>query len=507
MPQASHGPADSTLEMRTLLAEHEQLFTENLEYMAVLSRYARALGLCSTLGLEALAERIVEGLCLETRAQGGLLWIARDDRGGSLRLATVRGVLKARDELETISAEAPPIGLEALRDAGSGAFRGPPATGAGAGTGEALYVRLRHGGRLLGVARVSDRLDASAFDARDLAGAEQFAEIAALALSNALRFRTMERSSLRDPRTRAYTPAFFDGVVATELEKAHRFGRHFSLLEIELSGMPAVRARLGEAAASVLVDAFAERLQQALRGTDICAVDGETRYRLLLAETDALGAAALKRRIRSLVEPAVPGGAGDAAVPTLRLAATTFPADGTRVAELTRCLARRLEEEGRSVARVLERECRSFAESRLRLLREAGAVPPQLPEQALRFVLDELRQRPHQRGLTWISPGASLRTAALDGLARLRGRALRSEIVLLGDEDPQALLGVPATCIPARRLGPRAPFLVHLGETQTYACLRERDGEDSPVFHSSDRVLVEHLAFQLQRDLGRQIAA
>jgi GGDEF domain-containing protein len=508
MSQAGHRTADPSLEVRTLREEHEQLVSENLEYMGVLSRYARGLGLCSTLALEPLADRIVEGLCLETRAQGGLLWAARDAIGGPLRLTTVRGVVKPGDEPELLSAEDPPPGLEAVRESGSGAFAGPVSLGAGAaGAAEALYVRLRHAGRLLAVVRVSDRLDAAGFEARDLAAAEQFAEIAALALANALRFRSLEQSSLRDPRTHAYTPAFFEGVVATELEKAHRFGRHFSLLEIELSGLATVRQRFGEADAALLVDTFAERLQQALRGTDICAVDGESRYRLLLAETDALGAAALKRRIRGLGELLWPAETRASAVPALRLAAATFPGDGARLDDLTRCLARRLEEETRSLARVLEREARSFAESRMRLLREGALVSPQLPEQALRFVLEEVRRRAHERALVWVCPGADLHEAALDELSRLRGRAIRAEIVLLSDEDPQALLGIPVTCLSRRRSGARGPFLVYLGEAPAYACLSERDGDAAPFFHSSDRELVEHLAFQLQRELGQAPAA
>lgn len=484
---SSAGPSGPSpdLELRSLRAEHEQLLAENLEYMGVLSRYARALGLCATLSPDALAERIVEGLCLETRAQGGLLWMAEDGPGSELSLVSVRGVVKAHDEPERLAPDALPAALAAER-------HGEP--------GESLSIPLRHGGRLLALARVRDRIDAERFDARDATAAEQFAEVAALALGNAVRFRDLERRSLRDPRTQAFTLAFFDGVVATEIEKAHRFGRHFSLVEVELSGLASVRRRLGEDAASVFVDGFAGRLQQALRGTDLCAADGEGRYRLLLAETDALGAAVLKRRLRTLVEPAVASGSGDTSI---RIASATFPDDGTRLDALRRRLARRLDDEGRSPARALERESRSFAESRRRLLRDAGPVPPQLPEQALRFVLDEVRRREHERGLVWISPGAGLHAITLDELARLRGRPVRADITLLCDDDGVDRLGLPVTRIPSRRAGTRAPFLVYLGETPAYACLRERDGDGAPFYHTSDRSVVEHLAFELQRDLGR----
>jgi len=58
--------------------------------------------------------------------------------------------------------------------------------------------------------------------------------------------------------------------------------------------------------------------------------------------------------------------------------------------------------------------------------------------------------------------------------------------------------------VSARRAGTRAPFVVYFGEGPAYALVRDRNerGGSPPWFHTSDRSLVEHLAFQLQRDLG-----
>jgi len=488
-------PRDS--ELRSLREDQARLVSENLQYMGVLSRYARAFGLCGTLGLEPLCERIVEGLCLEARAQGGSLWVAADPAGSRLGLAAVRGVLQPHDEPDALRADEIP-GLAAGE---RGAFVGP-----GPGGADALFVPLRSGGRLLAMARVSDRVDAAEFDDRDRAAAEQFAEVATVALANALRFRELEHRSLRDPRTGAWTPAFFEGVARTEIHKAQRFGRCLSLLEIELAGLPAVRSRLGEAAAAVLVEGFASRLQQALRGSDLCAVEGESRYRLLLPETDALGAAALKRRLRGLVEPEMPAVDGPP-TPTLRLAAVTFPRDGGSLEALGAVLARRLDEEGQSLARVLETEARNFAESRQRLLQRGHALPPRLPEQALRFVLGEVRRRSHERALLWLAPGRELEPVAVEELSRLRGARVRAEIVLFSDHAPRGLAGLPASSLAPGRAGTRSPFVVYLGDGPAYVLLRAREAEPAVCFHSSDRVLVEHLAFQLRRDVGAEAAA
>ena len=78
---------EKILKRRRLHDEHARLMAENLEYMGVLSLYERAASLFSTLSLEPLAERLVEGLCLETGAQGGVLWVA--DELGSTRLRLI----------------------------------------------------------------------------------------------------------------------------------------------------------------------------------------------------------------------------------------------------------------------------------------------------------------------------------------------------------------------------------------------------------------------------------
>ena len=60
---------ETVLQNRRLKNEHARLLAENIEYMGERSLYERALGLFSTLSIDALAMRIAESLAIETRAQ------------------------------------------------------------------------------------------------------------------------------------------------------------------------------------------------------------------------------------------------------------------------------------------------------------------------------------------------------------------------------------------------------------------------------------------------------
>jgi GGDEF domain-containing protein len=160
-------------------------------------------------------------------------------------------------------------------------------------------VPLRRGSTTLGLLRLTDRLDGGEFGDPQRAAAEKFAGFAGQALDNAQRFRTLERRSFRDPVTKAYTRAYFDDVTNNELRKAARFGRTFSLLRIELAGLGDYRSRASEAEFSSFAEAACACVARALRATDLLAAESDTRFCVLLPETDALGAAVLKRRIRS----------------------------------------------------------------------------------------------------------------------------------------------------------------------------------------------------------------
>ena len=102
------------LERQSLRDEHARLVEENLEYMGVVSLFERATGLFSTLAVEPLTERLLEGLCLETRARTGVLWLAEGIGSESLTLVGVRGPVRLDGSVFFgLTAIDPTIGLSA----------------------------------------------------------------------------------------------------------------------------------------------------------------------------------------------------------------------------------------------------------------------------------------------------------------------------------------------------------------------------------------------------------
>ncbi len=493
---------EGVLQRRRLRDEHSRLVAENLEYMEVLALYERAVGLFSTLSIEPLAERLVEGVCLETRAQGGVLWVVKSQGDSHLELVGVRGLIRVEEESVELAVNQLGPAFAPLLEEGLSILQ-PWERGESGST--ALYLPLQAAGELVGILRLSDKLEGAEFDERDRAAGEKFARLGAIAVWNALRFRSLERRSFRDPTTKAYTHAYFEDAVRNEIQKANRFGHHFSIVRVDVGAIGELGRETTQSQLARWLEDVVHHVGQALRTADLLAVESETRFCVLLPETDTLGSAVLKHRICEIIRGSgVLDDLESGRAAELTLAAATYPTDGTQLEALDRVLDRRLQAHRDSLVQRLDLEGKTFKQSVDALIDQAEPARPELPGQITEFLLEEVQRRRADRGLLVVQPGAGLLPLVKEHLARLSGSEIETDIVVLCDTDEDGVSGAPATWVPSGSAGGERPFLLYYGEGPAYALVTQEQQQDAwlPLFHSDDRRLVEHLAFQLQRDLG-----
>jgi diguanylate cyclase (GGDEF)-like protein len=490
---------ETLLQGRRLKAEHARLLAENIEYIGERNLYERALACLSALAVEPLAMRVVEALCLETRAQGGVMWVSGDAGGDALDLAAARGLVRVADEPETIALADLPAAL------GQGERTALAEWGDGAAPGLALYAALRRDGRIVGAVRLTDKLEGQEFDEVDRICVEKFLRFADVAVSNALRVRALERRSLQDPGTGAYSFDYFRDVVRNEIEKANRFGRRLALLEIDLGPLDALGGSLGEQALRDWLAGVAEHLGRMLRATDLLASDGAQHFYMMLPEADGLGGSALKRRaLRALERSDLFGQLAPELRPRPRIGIAIYPSDGVQLEALLGALdARTAEQENSRVARLgLDRM--SLAAALQALVRHGAPERPETAEQIARFVLGEAARRPRERNLLYAVPGRALSRAVREGLTALADVETRTDVVVIAEGEAPPV-SAPALSWVSERLAPGLPpCLVHFGDGAAYALVREEGPHGAParLFHTSDRNLVEHLAFRLQEEIS-----
>ncbi len=490
---------ESILDRRAMRAEHDRLVAENLSFMGHFAQYERALGLFATLSIEPLADRLVEVMCLETNAHGGVAWLARSLEDDALKLTGAGGLIRVDDELGELVLADLPEPLQDLVDPRTRSLVAPGLEGR-----PQLYVPLRHNGRLLGVVRLSDRLDGADFDAADREVAERFGLFAAQAVSNALAFRALEQSSFKDPTTRAYTKAYATDAIRHELSKAKRFGRPLSVVRLRLDPIAPLREALPRERFTAFLQELVSTLEGALRNTDLLAAEGEHQYLVLLPECDSLGAVVAKRRIRACLEGCAALLAIDSLErPAVLSAMATFPSNGSDLPALEACLDRRIDEDRTSLLRADQLESTPFRGLVETLLADAAPGRGRIGEQMTRSLLGEVARNPHHRGLLFVAPREGRTTGLRDDLVELRGLNPRTEVVIVADRDDQLLPGVPVTWVSPLRVGAEQPFVVYVGEGASYALVEEGGAEGEPsTYHTADPVVVEQLAFQLSRDLG-----
>ncbi|MEZ4330472.1 MAG: response regulator [Myxococcota bacterium] len=485
------------VERLRLRSEHARLIEENLEYMGIVSLFERATALFSTLAVEPLAERLLEGLCLETRAQTGVLWLAPENGSDALALVGMRGMVRTESEPKSISLEE----IEAAWCPGLAGARSEVAVlPEDADASEALFVPIRAGTDGIGVARLSDRLHGEGFPAADRTMAEKFAELGGIALGNAMRFRALERRTLRDADTRAYSRAYLDDAIRNEIHKANRFGHRFSLLRLDLEPRDAGRPAPA-ACSSAEAGELARQIEVALRGTDLLASEAWSTFFVLLPQTDALGVGVLLRRIERTT------GEWLARHPELilRSASATFPSDATQLEALHRVLEDRREAARASLLVAHPELARDAAlDTAFDRMLELGTVEPlETESEILRFVLEDVFRRPEDRGILFLSPGGRWSSELIEVLDEVRGRPTRTEVVVLAEgieqDGTSGIHVVKKAALDARR-----PFAIYFGDGPAYAMVGQVGvvGAQAPLFQSADRALVEHLAFALQRELG-----
>jgi two-component system cell cycle response regulator len=489
---------ETILQQRRLRAEHARLLAENIEYMGERSLYERSVGFFTRLSVPALAEHLIEALCIETQAQSGVLWVVSDDAPHQLSLAAARGLVRVEEEPEVIDVGEIPL---QLRDGTTHSVL-LDAPGPGRDGRADLHLAFRREGRCVGHLRLADKLGGEAFDAIDQGCAEKLLRFAEIALANAIRFRDLERRSFEDAVTGAYIFQYLQDVARNEIEKANRFGRSFSLMKLGFDRLDELRRQHGESTLTQWVGEVVRQLRQLLRATDLIAVDTEGCLWALLPEADALGAAVMTQRARE----ALAGGPlfAGAGVTGPFLSAATYPADGTQLEGVIRVLEGRMTASRERQPQIASLERLTFGESLHELLRGGEPGGSETASQVVRFLLDEVGRRPGDRGLLFLSPGECLAEVVNDGLEGLRGISVRTEVAVIaaGDRPAQADPGV-SWISPLRAPGV-PPFLIHYGDGPAYALVREdgRRDQEARFFHSDDRALVEHLAFRLHRELS-----
>ena len=134
-------------------------------------------------------------------------------------------------------------------------------------------------------------------------------------------------------------------------------------------------------------------------------------------------------------------------------------------------------------------------------------LPEKSPESVtslVRFALSEVGRRLRERNLFFFHPADSFQGVLRETLEARRGGEMGAEVVVVA-EPPSPVLGdSDVAWVPPGRMPGCPPFLLHFGDGPSYAlvCGHKPEQDGVRLFHTSERALVEYLAFRLQKELN-----
>ena len=279
----------------------DRLLVESLEYYSMASLYQQCLRMMSSQDEEKLVSQITETFTSELGAESCVVWISSPSDPDEMMIASVRGVIGidregsrfflSQSEVAEAVWKGAPFAVATVGKGEKGAAR----------AGSILYVPLLHQEKPIGIVKLGDRIDRRPYGDRELHLARVIADYAAAALNTVDRLGRIEKISLRDPETGAYSAAFHEDYFEKERFKAGRFRRPLSVIFLVVENYSFLMEQTRETILVGALSAMVEAVRKALRDSDLVSRQEPNRFCIVLPETDAFGSMLAVRRLRNAV--------------------------------------------------------------------------------------------------------------------------------------------------------------------------------------------------------------
>jgi len=519
-------------EKQNLVAEHSKLITENLEYFGILSVYQRCLRILSILDMEMLLDVILDSIMAETNAQGSLLWLFSPVNDDVLKLATARGAVNISSEVDTLHLST--HGQLGMIKAGKPFY--DRINEGDAAYENAFFIPLKVEERVLGLVKVSDKLNRDRFEVRDLMIAKTIAGFASIAVENAWKVKEIEFEGFKDAKTKTYHISYFADYVTKEILKAGRYQRTFSILCLKIENYHKLR---GDYKDAILKDAVQRVLNATigvLRDADILAMSKNDEYYALLPETDYFGSLMTIRRIKNVLkDKAFVSDVNKSRAMEIVLLSASFPKDGDDLRTLLEVVRRRTEDTRKSLYtrdRLGEMDFWNIYE---RLVGKEDDYPlalidgkvsmnverdfeddegmgkfilftPQVLSQIQEVILGEIEANTDSRGILYL--GAKNMEQFLTYLRNhSKVESSATKIFLIGEKGDKGweLPNLTPVFVRGEEIE-KVQFLIFLSVDYAYALLtREREDGMHYGVHTSDPVFVENIIAKLQENYHLQV--
>lgn len=195
---------------------------------------------------------------------------------------------------------------------------------------EVIAAPLESSERLLGVLIVHGNTSGRAFSDDELDTLSVLARQASVGVENVLLHHEAKRLAVTDALTGIANYRAFKERLATEFERAVRFGRPLSVIIADIDRFKEINDEFGHQCGDAVLSSLAARMGAATRQSiDVVARYGGDEFVLVLPETDADGAIAVADKLRLATSETPFAGGNQHVHATISVGVATFPTHAT----------------------------------------------------------------------------------------------------------------------------------------------------------------------------------
>ncbi len=503
----------------------DRLLSESLEYYSMASMYQQCLRMMSTQDEEKLLVQITDTFVNELGAESCVIWLASQDDPDELMIASVRGVIGIDREGSRF--------FLSQSDVAEPFWKGEPFLSPPGGAGKEdlrggtfLYMPLLHQEKPIGLVKLGDRGDRAPYGDREFHLARIIADYAASALNTVDRLGRMDKVSLRDPETGAYSAAFLADYFDKERYKANRFRRPLSVVFLVVENFSFLMEQTRESIVAVALAGMVDAVRKALRDSDLVARQEPNRFCIVLPETDGFGAMLAVRRLRKAIreKSRIQFLGADFSLQPFFMSATC-PRDGRDFPELLKVAEEKYVRQQKSPVHRMRMADRGFWDAfdillgrpeYYEMLRKGEDVPYflrirrdlgrnahfSIPRESYLRILESMAQdvvsSPRERGLV-IAGGPTPEIYKQIFLSFERATPPQRNIYIVGQAgntrfDAKNLLYVSAD----DELLRNREFVLHMKESGSYGLFGTNRGGEVDGFNTADEWLVEAMMEKVQ---------
>ncbi len=313
-----------------------RLLSESLEYYSLASLYQQCLKIMTSQDEDKVLAQITDTLVRELGAESCVIWLASPSDADEMMIASVRGVISIDREGSRFFLSQTEWADTILKGEPFLAASTQKASAANKDGVSALYIPLVSQEKLIGLIKLGERSDRKPYDERDRYLARIIGDYAAFSLRTVDRLMRVEKISLRDPETSAYSAAFLTDYFEKERYKSGRFRRPLSLVFLVIENFTYLTGKTRESLVMGALSGIVDAIRKALRDSDLIARVDPDRFCIILPETDYYGSMLAVRRLRKAIrELTAIRYLGSEYLLQPFFMSATYPRDGKEFAELS----------------------------------------------------------------------------------------------------------------------------------------------------------------------------